>query len=526
MNYIFTNARIHAVETGCNGDSLLVRDGRISCIGSLSDCRAQVTGETETIDLGGRALLPAFTDIHTHFNEFARQRYQIELNRCVTITEVRDTLDAYRKRFADLPDWILGGGWDKNRLDAPELIRKELLDEFFPQTPVTLWSKDYHTRWCNTAALRVAGITSHTSDPAGGKIVKDADGEPNGILLETAADNMKNFIVPLSASKSRQALREAASDLYRLGLVGIHSMEAEAGAAILQSFAAEDKMLRICRHFYLDDFTAVQSSGVKSLEPDPWYRVGGLKLFADGALGSQTAAMFDAYPDSGGNRGILRHNEDELTEFAREADRAGFPCVIHAIGDLAVHTVINALINLKREEHNPSLLHRIEHVQAIADEDIPRLRESGAFCSVQPVHLANDVDMIEKQWAPVRERAYRFRDLWDAGIAMGFGSDAPIETINPFHGIYSAIQRRKALSPLTAAWMPAQGLTAPEAIYGYTAGAAIASKSINEQGSIKVGKNADLIVLEDFNNLPHEYWLDARSLLTMLDGRIVWRDGV
>lgn len=525
MNYILTNSRIYTPDGFSSHDSMLVADGRIKLLGSLSDCRSALSGAVEVIDLKGRALLPAFTDIHTHFNEFARQRFQIDLSGCLTIGEIKERFFSFRQQHAQLPDWVLGGGWDKNRLDSPDLLTKGLLDEFFPNVPVALWSKDYHTRWCNSAALRLAGIDAQTPDPAGGKIGRDSEGHPIGILFEEAADGLKRVIVQLSGPQAKQALRDAAADIHRLGLVGVHSMEGEESARILEEFATGDKTLRICRHFYYDDFAAVIASGRKSYDLDPWYTLGGLKLFADGALGSQTAAVYHEYPGSPGNHGILRHSQEEMTSLVREAASRGYSTTVHAIGDWAVNTVVNAYEQIASEFPGVNFLNRIEHVQAIAAEDIPRIKAIGAFCSVQPVHLANDVDLIESQWAPIRERAYRFKSFFAAGIPVGFGSDAPIETINPFHGIYSAVQRRNRLSPLTPVWNPSECLSGPEAIYGYTSGAARGSNSQNQQGALKEGYFADLIVLEDFTKLADEYWLEARSLLTMLDGRIVWSDG-
>lgn len=528
MNYIFTNGRLLTCET--QGEllkaSLLVSNGRIRAIGSLNECQASASGSCEIIDLKGNILLPAFTDTHTHFTEYAKHHAQIDLLGCATIAGIRSRLEEYRQNHPDLPRWILGGGWDKNVLDEPGSLNRRLLDEFFPDVPTALCSKDYHSRWCNSAALKAAGITAASPDPAGGQIQKDSSGELSGILVETASEQLEQVIVPLSDAQTLDCLKRASRDIHKLGLVGVHSMEVPSGARVLEQFCLQSGLLRVCRHFYLEEFSTMRNSGLRTGSGNDWYRLGGLKLFADGSLGSQTGAIFGEYPHSQGNHGILRHSGDEIFELASQAAQSGFSCLVHAIGDRAVYTVIGALRRLKESNLSAPYPFRIEHVQSIRPQDIPLLKECGAYCALQPVHLANDIDMIEDHWRDIRHEAYSFRSILDAGIPVGFGTDAPIETISPFAGIYSALERRKNLDPREPAWLPEQRIGVFEALHAYTLGAARASDSQNFCGSLAPGKAADLIVLEDFTALPPEYWLEASSLLTMLDGLVVWRQGV
>lgn len=480
----------------------------------------------DLIDLQGKALLPAFTDTHTHFTEYAKQKLQLDLAGVGSIAGIRERLEQYIQKNPKLPAWILGGGWDKNRTDAPQLINKDLLDEVFPHTPVALYSKDYHSRWCNSAALKAAGINASSPNPTGGVIQKDVSGEPTGILFETASEHLESLIVALSDDQTTICLEQASRDIHQLGLVSVHSMEVPLGAMVLEEFCSESRLLRVCRHFYLEELEAMIGSGKVSGSGDNWFRLGGLKLFADGSLGSQTAAIFGDYPHSNGNRGILRHSEEEIFDLASRAAKHGFSCAVHAIGDRAVYTVIQALQKLKDSGVKSPVAPRIEHVQSIRPQDIPLLKACGAYCSLQPVHLANDIDMLEDHWREMKHEAYSFRSILDACIPVGFGSDAPIETISPFSGIYSAVSRKKNLDPQEASWLPEQRIGVFEALFAYTLGAAQASATEDFTGSLTPGKAADLIVLEDFAKLPDEYWLEARSLLTMLDGRIVWRQGV
>ncbi|MBW6514011.1 MAG: amidohydrolase [Candidatus Syntrophosphaera sp.] len=528
MNYIFTKALIFPMELPGPAvyDSLLVQDGRIALLGSLSDCRSAAGGKAEIIDLAGKALLPALTDTHTHYTEFAQQSLQLDLSACRSIAEIRNCLKSYRERQRELPAWVLGGAWDKNRIDSPQNINAALLDDFFPDVPVALYSKDFHSRWCNSAALRIAGVDESSPDPVGGKYQRDTAGNLTGILYETASELLEQFIVPPSREMVLDALAQATSGIHKLGLTTVHSMETSRGAEILEQFVRESRSLRVCRHFFLDELDAMIGHGLHSYTGDEWYKLGGVKLFADGSLGSQTAAIFAQYPGSDGNRGILRHSEDELFQIASRAAEHGISSTIHAIGDRAVNAVINAFIRLRDKYPEQGLLSRIEHVQSIAPDDIPRLAKSGAYCALQPVHLANDIDMIGQYWATLEQEAYCFRSLLDQGIPFGFGSDAPIETINPFHGIYSAIARKNRLDPKAKTWLPDERISLHDALYAYTLGAAKGSDAQHCAGSLNPGKLADLIVLEDFTRLPWEYWLEAESRLTMLGGEIVWSAGI
>lgn len=528
MNYIFTNALIFTMDApGASVyGSLLVTGEKIAMLGTLQDCQAQARSKAEIIDLGGRVLLPAFTDCHTHFTDYAKKRFSIDLAGCVTIDDIIARIEAFRATHPVLPDWILGCGWDKNSLDQPQLLTAGFLDMYFPETPVALFSKDYHSRWCNGAALRLAGINSASADPPDGKIWRGKDSAPTGIVSESASDLISRFITQPSSDQLKNAVQASLPMLHSHGLAALNSMENQTDADLLDAFVHAEKALRICRHFPLAELDSKIAEGQFSYTGDEWFKTGGVKIFADGSLGSQTAATFHDYPGSKGNRGILRHDEEELFALAAKAGKAGISCVVHAIGDRAVHTVVSALLRQRRENGREPLLQRIEHVQAIVPEDIPLLKKSGAYCSLQPVHLANDVPLIEKYWRPIRDHAYCFRSLREQNIPFGFGSDAPIESINPFLGIYSAAERKPSLDPHQPTWLPFQRLTLWDALYAYTLGAAAGSDSQHLTGSLTPGKLADLIVLENFTNLPPDYWLSARSLLTVVGGKIVYRDGI
>ncbi|MDP2174185.1 MAG: amidohydrolase family protein, partial [Candidatus Cloacimonadaceae bacterium] len=321
MNYILTNARILNLDTGLltEANSVLVQDGVIQTVGSLSACKQAAKASSETIDLKGRFLLPAFTDTHTHFVENAKRSVLIDLGNCISVKDMLDTLIKHRENLFGQQSWILGGYWDKNIIDEPAMVNRQLLDRVFPDLPVALQSKDYHSKWCNSKALQIAGIDSHTIDPCGGKIERDAVGKPAGILFETAAQMIDPFIVPLSDNLIQQAIKHSVAEIYKLGLTCFHSMESEHSMNLLRQTQAEGTLFRCCWHFPLDDLDQMIEAGIRSYTGDEWMKTGGVKIFADGSLGSQTAAMFDPYPSDPQNFGILRYAPDELLSIVSKA---------------------------------------------------------------------------------------------------------------------------------------------------------------------------------------------------------------
>ena len=519
MDYVLVNAKFLNLETGLyeHGKSILVTGEYIKHIGQMSECIALAQSTPEILDLKGKILLPAFNDTHTHFVEYAKRKIMVDLRASESLESILKALERFREEQRVLPAWILGGGWDKNKLDQPEGLTKELVDKVFPDIPVALWSKDYHGKLCNSLALKLAGIDQSTPDPAGGKIIRDAAGMPNGLLYEAASDLIDRYSVQPDRAFLKQAVTRAVSDARKFGLVGVHTMEGVASWSILEELRSEGLNFRFTWHFPLEELDRMIEKGVKSYTGDEWLKIGGVKIFADGALGSQTAAMFQPYTGTS-NCGILRYTDDELHEIGHKAASHGIALTIHGIGDLAVNQILNLFKDL---QNYPGLLHRIEHVQSIRSEDLQLLKESKAACAVQPVHLANDVTMIENHWLEVREQAYNFLDLNKFSSALGFGSDAPIESLNPCLGIYTAIARKPGLDPKLPGWRPQQALSLTEAIRGYTSGAARLSGSNHLRGMIKSNFYADLLVLDDYLQQDAEYWLEARPELVMSAGEIV-----
>ncbi|HHV37125.1 MAG TPA: amidohydrolase [Candidatus Cloacimonetes bacterium] len=519
MDTILYNAKIYAQPAA---DALLIRDGYIYHVGSFADCKHYARAGVEAVNLAGKNLLPAFTDAHTHFVEYAKHGLYPDLSECSTIDGIINSLKEYRRNMPKGLKWILGGMWDQNRLSDISALNKKLLDAIFPDIPVALWSRDYHNKLCNSQALKIAGFTSDVKDPAGGRFERFPDGELNGILFEKATELIDPYVVQADDSTLITAIKKSVGHVYKYGITGIHSMEYDESITLLRDAFEQGPKLRLCWHFMEQDYEKALQIALKSYEGDEWFKLGGLKLFADGTLGSKSAAIFESYPGEPENRGILRYQDDELFEIAERARKDGFSLTIHAIGDRAVSQSIDCFVAL----HDPqnSVLNRIEHVQAIRAQDITRLKEYGISVSLQPVHLMADIPQIRDNWQHIGDRAYPIKSIVDAGVGYGFGSDSPIESINPFLGIYAAMERKNYADLSVCALSQDEAITLDEAIFGYTSGAAALSGSENLRGKLQKGFLADMFVLDEFDLRDSDFWLSAKSRLTILDGMTVFSD--
>ncbi|HQQ68389.1 MAG TPA: amidohydrolase, partial [Candidatus Cloacimonadota bacterium] len=478
-----------------HAEALLTEGGRILHIGSQSDCERRAKQQPQVVNLQGRMLLPSFTDAHTHFVEYAKSRLLVNLLGCRSIAEIRSYLMEYKARLSWQAEWILGGGWNRNVLEEPQLLNRDLLDAIWPDTPVALFSRDYHAKLCNSKALSIIGIDENFPDPAGGSIERDYQGRPTGVLYETATEIVDQFTIQPPDSEIVKAIKATVQDIYKWGLTGFHSMEYQSSAELLRKAQSEGCLFRTCWHPQASDLDSLIQCGAHSYEGDERFKIGGIKLFGDGSLGSRTAAMFKPYTGDADNTGILRYSDEELYSTMKKAAEHGFAVTIHAIGDRCVSQVIETTLRLKQIPAFRGLFHRIEHVQSIRPSDIPRLKESGLFASLQPVHIANDIPGIEHYWPHIREEVYAFRSMQAAGIPMAFGSDVPIETMNPFLGIYSAISRRQNNDPRHPVWQASECLSPETAIDAYTRGSAMASRSEHIRGMLAENYLADLIVV-------------------------------
>lgn len=516
---LFAGGRIHT-GTGRSVEALLARDGRIVSVGRLADVSREA-GRAERVDLGGGLMVPGWTDAHVHFMWWAIQMGQVDLRDAATLEEALTRIAA-RARMLPADAWLVGGRFDKNLWGRwPTAVE---LDRATEGRPTSLRSRDGHSRWLNTAALKAAGIGATTTSPAGGEIERDEHGLPTGILKENANWLVEAVVPEPSPAECLDALRRGQVEAWRRGVTGIEDLEpANARAAFGLLHGKGELALRVEMGIPRLDLTAAIAAGLRTGNGDEWLRTGHCKIFTDGALGSQTAALEEPYEGSDG-RGILTIEPDELGRDVTRAAAAGIAVAIHAIGDRAVRVALDAIEPTRRT--HPQLRQRVEHVQLVRDADLSRFGRLGIIPSMQPIHATSDRDLVDQHWGAERaRRAYPWRTLVSHGAVLAFGSDAPVEPIDPLLGIYAAVARKRPGD--SEPWHESEALTLDEALAGYAAGAAFATGRESERGTLVPGMWCDATILDrDLAACGTEDWLGARVSGTVTAGVVRHADGL
>ena len=537
---LFHGGRIH-VRSGVSGEALLSRDGRVAGVGRASDL-ARDAGAAERVDLRGGLMTPGWFDAHVHFMWWGFQMAEIDLRDTKTIDEA---LEIIGRRARDLApgQWLTGGRFDKNTWGRWPTAAD--LDRVTGSRPAVLRSRDGHSRWLNTAALRAAKIGKDTVAPEGGAIFRDAAGAPTGILQERANELADRAVPAATEEDCDAATMRAQDEALQRGVTGVESLEqASSYAALRRARGRGDLKVRVLmgiphRSLALSipttgkppqirdnapfDFEAALSTGMRTGQGDEWLRLGHVKFFTDGALGSQTAALEEPYEGTE-DRGILTFDPLELRTDVARAAAAGLAVAIHAIGDRAVHVALDAVAPTRVT--SPKLRQRLEHIQLVREEDLGRFGALGVIASMQPIHCTSDRDLADRYWGPKRtRRAYPWRTLLERRAILAFGSDAPVEPIDPLLGIHAAVTRRRPSDK--DAWFPAQRLTLDEALHAYTAGAAYSTGSEREWGTLEVGMRCDATVVDrDLAKLKEDELLEAKVSATITDGVVRYADGV
>lgn len=490
-------------------------EGRIVAVGTRAVSAWEQTlpkRKIGVLDLPHAVITPGLVDAHTHFGYWAVFRNRvIDLSLAGSVDEAlaRVQREARKKH---LGGWVLGSGFDHNRWTAAALHAK-VLDRAVADRPVMLKSRDYHSAWLNSQALRAVGITAKTPDPAGGVIRRDDRGRPTGLLHETAVNLLPDPVRQFLARTDRAACREIDAILsaaYRyahsLGITGVHVMDDAPSLYHFQRQAQEKTLrLRVVHAIPLKVLDQAIALGLRSGLGDAFVRIGGVKMFVDGALGSQTAYMFDDYPGRSGYCGVPVLAGAELKEAVTRAARHGLASWIHAIGDRAVHEAVTAIAAAARAEA-PPLPHRVEHVQCARAADIRKMAKHGIIASVQPCHLPGDITTAQRYWPRAQRNAYAFARMREAGVVMAAGSDVPVETLDPRVGLFGAVTRQSLDGVPADGWIPAQRIDARATLEAYTRGAAAAGGQVHGPGCIAEGVPADLTVwLEDpLNSQPNQ----------------------
>jgi predicted amidohydrolase YtcJ len=512
-----------STDDGMREFSVLVfgADGRIVATGD-EDLLAGIP-EDERIDGDGLFILPGLTDAHAHV--YSQGFLGVSLN-LLGAPSVEDAAQSIREFAAQRrTGWILGRGWNQVLWPVKEFPTAADIDAVVDDRPVWLRRIDGHAAWANSKALEIAGIDADTPDPVGGKIIRDANGDATGVLVDTAMELVEKHIPVPTRSEMRETYDVAVDSLLALGLTGVHDAGISKTEAEVYMSMADDGELGMRIYAMLSDTGAnldafpepIRAYGNDHLD------IAAVKIYADGALGSRGAAMIEPYHDDPENRGLPFHTQQQLDGFVQKANRKGFQVGVHAIGDLGNDMVLDAFERAQGGKPSP-LRNRVEHAQIIALEDIPRFSELGVIASMQPVHATSDMNMAEDRVGPDRILGgYAWRRLLDSGAVIASGSDFPVELPNPFLGLYAAVTRQDRAGMPENGWYADQAMTRAEALHSYTLAAAYAAHQEDRLGSLERGKWADFIVVDrDYFEIPASEIDEIRVLQTWVGGKLVY----
>jgi predicted amidohydrolase YtcJ len=522
---VLVNSKIHTFDPKKqNAERLVIKEGKIAAAGTSSDIPIDSFPGARVIDLNGMTVIPGFTDSHIHLMQYGLSLRRINVEaptkeECIRRVEIR-VKESLKGR------WVLGHGWNQNSW-AEGTPNKEDLDSVSPENPVFLTHKSLHSAWVNSATLIICGISRNTSNPKDGCIGRLPDGEPDGILYESAMQLAEKAIPKPDSAEREAALMAAQTELIRFGITRVHDFDDWDCLDSLSKMETEGKLkLRIIKNIPFPNLDQSIEAGIKSGSGREMLSFGWLKLFADGALGPQTAAMINPYEGSN-STGMLFLDREDIIEIGRKAMSAGISLAVHAIGDKANQEVLNGYAQLKNTGYflKTALKPRIEHVQLISLEDIDKFSSLGIIASMQPIHAVSDRDMADRFWGKRSEFSYAWNSLLKSGAQLLFGSDAPVESPNPFWGLFATVSRSSSgnEAPRTA-WTPEQRISLANALSAYIVQPHLSVKSDHPSVRLQTGYPADLVVLpKDILALSGEEIASILPAATMINGEWVFR---
>lgn len=526
---IVTNAHVRTIDANQpQAEAFAVIGERIVAVGSREEIDQWRGSSTRVIDAEGRLVLPGFNDAHVHLLEGSATLTNVRLKDADSPEEFARRLGEYAKKVPK-GEWITGGDWDDQAFKAPQLPTRQMIDAATPNNPVFVNRYDGHMSLANSLALKLAGVTAATKDIPGGKIVRDAKGEPTGVLKDAAMGYVDKVIPALSAEKRLRILKQGLVYAASLGVTSVQHMSADyASIATYQALAEKGELtLRIYAAPAETGWKDLSKLGIRHGFGSPLLRLGAIKGYADGSLGSSTAYFFEPYTDDPKNSGLLSDEmqpvsamRDRLTK----ADASGLQLCIHAIGDRGISIMLDIFAQVTKANGERDRRLRIEHAQHMAEKDFDRFAQLGVIASVQPYHAIDDGRWADKRIGVERsKRTYAFRSFLDHHVRLAIGTDWFVAPLNPMETIYAAVTRATLDGKNPNGWVPEQKLTVAEVVEGYTLGSAYAEFQEKDKGSITPGKLADFVILsDDIFTIPKEAIRDVKVQKTVLGGRVIY----
>jgi len=513
--------------------AMAIRDGKIRCVGKIDYILLECGGNdpsAETIQLKGKFVMPGFNDAHVHLGAAGADMLSVRLNGVASIEELQ-------KRVADAVaqhkegEWITGSGWDHTLWADKKFPNKQELDAVAPKNPVFLVHVSGHVAVANSLALLHGEITRDSPNPPGGMIERDADGAATGMLEEDSAMSLVSVRIPdLKIDQRRRGIQMVLSDAAKNGVTSTQDFSDWADYLVYVQLKEEGKLtLRITEWLpFLLPLDQLQNMRAQGGTSDPWLRTGALKAFTDGALGSRTAAMLAPYSDDPSTSGILTNDPEKLRAMAIERDKAGFQLNFHAIGDRANRVALDVFAAVAKSNGPRDRRDRVEHAQILAPEDLPRFAQLKVIASMQPSHETTDMRWAGLRIGPDRSKgAYAWASLQKSGARFAFGTDYPVEPLNPMRGLYACVTRELPDGGPPGGWQPQEKISLDDCIRAYTSGSAYAQFEEGKKGELKAGEYADFIVLsDDLTKIPPQQYTKTTVLLTVAGGRTVYvQDG-
>ena len=524
---VLTNGNIYTVDVRLGRvEAIAITRGKIAAVGTAEEMQHWVGPETKVIDLEGKFVLPGFNDAHTHLANAGQGSLSVNVEGTRSIAEFQQRIRARLSEF-EPGTWVVGRGWDHSLWEENRMPTKADLDAVSTSHPMFFTRVDGHSAVANSLALEQAGITRSSEQPEGGEIVRDADGEPTGWLKENAT-GLVSGLIPAPTSEQRQrGLLLALAEAARYGVTSVQDNSSWEDFQALRELKQEGKLtLRVTEWLPFDaPLNRLEEMRKEGGATDPWLKTGALKGVTDGSGGSLSAAMLEPFANAPDNRGILLYDPEQLKKMVVDRDAAGFQIALHAIGDRANRVALDAFEAALKINKRRNARHKIEHAQFVHRDDFARFKELDVIASMQPCHLLADMRWAPTILGPEREyEGYAIGTMRKAGARLAFGTDYPVEHINPLRGLYAAVTREFEDGGPEGGWLPEEKVSLEEAIRAYTLGSAFAEFEERRKGTLSPGKFADLIVLsQDITNVSPSELLRTDVLLTMVGGKIVYQ---